>query len=304
MAPTILVVATLTFVALNVVPGDLAVMLAGVDARAEDVARLRALYGLDRPIVVRYLDWLAALGRGDLGISSSLRAPVAELVAARLPATLSLAFASMAVATAMGIALGSWSARRAGSIVDASVLVASQVGLAVPNFWLGILLLIGFAATLPIFPLQGYAALVRDPWAWARHLALPTLVIGVERGAVLTRLVRASLLEEMGRDYVRTARGKGVGDRAILRRHVLRNAAIPVLTVGGLQLGYLLGGAIIVEQVFGIPGLGRLLLQGIYARDLALVQGAVVVIALLFAGVNVLVDVLYTRLDPRIQYAA
>jgi len=304
VAPTILVVATLTFVALNVVPGDLAVMLAGVDARAEDVARLRALYGLDRPIVVRYLDWLAALGRGDLGISSSLRAPVAELVAARLPATLSLAFASMAVATAMGIALGSWSARRAGSIVDASVLVASQVGLAVPNFWLGILLLIGFAATLPIFPLQGYAALVRDPWAWARHLALPTLVIGVERGAVLTRLVRASLLEEMGRDYVRTARGKGVGDRAILRRHVLRNAAIPVLTVGGLQLGYLLGGAIIVEQVFGIPGLGRLLLQGIYARDLALVQGAVVVIALLFAGVNVLVDVLYTRLDPRIQYAA
>jgi peptide/nickel transport system permease protein len=157
---------------------------------------------------------------------------------------------------------------------------------------------------LPVFPLQGYAPLTRDPGAWARHLALPTLAIGVERGAVLTRLVRASLLEELGRDYVRTARGKGVAERVVFRRHVLQNAAIPVLTVGGLQLGYLLGGAIIIEQVFGIPGLGRLLLQGIYARDPALVQGAVLVIALLFAGVNVIVDVLYTRLDPRIHYAA
>jgi len=302
VAPTILVVATVTFIALQIIPGDIAQIMLGTDARPEDVTRLRRELGLNRPLAVRYVEWLGNLLRGDLGTSITYREPVGRLIVARLPVTYSVAFAAMLVAIGIALPLGIAAARRAWSPLDLTALVGSQLGLAVPTFWMGILLLLGFAAALPIFPLQGYVGFTRDPVQWLRHLALPAIALGVERAAALTRMVRASVLEELTRDYVRTARSKGLREPSVLRRHVLRNALIPVLTVMGLQLGFLLGGTIVVEQVFGLPGLGRLLLQGIYSRDLVVVQGAVITIAVTFALLNLLVDLLYAAVDPRITY--
>ncbi|MDR7523545.1 MAG: ABC transporter permease [Armatimonadota bacterium] len=303
VAPTVLVVATVTFVALQIVPGDLAEIMLGVDARPEDLARLRRELGLDRPLVLRYVEWLGHLARGDLGTSVSYREPVSRLIAARLPVTLSVAFGAMLIAVTLALPLGVVAARRAWSPMDLTVLAGSQVGLAIPTFWLGILLLLWLAAATPLFPLQGYVALRTDPVQWLRHLFLPALALGAERAAALVRMVRAAVLDELHREYVRTARSKGLRDRDVLRRHVLRNALIPVITVAGLQLGYLMGGAIVIEQVFGLPGLGRLLLQGIYARDLLIVQGAVMTIALMFALLNLAVDLVYAAVDPRITYA-
>ncbi|MDR7518320.1 MAG: ABC transporter permease [Armatimonadota bacterium] len=303
VAPTVLVVATVTFVALQIIPGDLAEIMLGVDARPEDLARLRRDLGLDRPLVLRYVEWLGHLARGDLGTSVSYREPVSRLIVARLPVTLSVAFSAMLIAVTLALPLGVVAARRAWSPMDLTVLAGSQVGLAIPTFWLGILLLLWLAAATPLFPLQGYVAFRTDPVQWLRHLFLPALALGAERAAALVRLVRAAVLDELHREYVRTARGKGLMDGEVLRRHVLRNALIPVITVAGLQLGYLMGGAIVIEQVFGLPGLGRLLLQGIYARDLLIVQGAVMTIALMFALLNLAVDLVYAAVDPRITYA-
>jgi peptide/nickel transport system permease protein len=302
VAPTVLVVATVTFVALQVIPGDIAQIMLGVDARPDDLARLRQEFGLDRPLIVRYLEWLGHLVRGDLGTSVSYREPVTKLILERLPITLSVAASAMLVAVALALPLGVLAARRAWSPLDLGVLAGSQLGLAVPTFWMGILLLLWLAAATPIFPLQGYVALSANPLDWARHLVLPAVALGTERAAALVRLVRASVLDELNRDYVRTARSKGLGDSVIMRRHILRNSFIPVLTVAGLQLGYLMGGTIVIEQVFGLPGLGRLILQGIYARDLVVVQGAVITIAIMFALLNLLVDLLYAAVDPRIAY--
>ncbi len=302
VVPTVLVVATATFLALQVVPGDVATIMLGVDARPDELSRLRRELGLDRPLVVRYVEWLGRLARVDLGTSVAYREPVTRLLAQRLPVTVSVALAAMAVALGVALPVGIAAARRAWSALDLAALAGSQVGLAIPTFWLGILLLLGFAAAWPVFPLQGYVALARDPAQWLRHLALPALALGLERAAALTRLVRAAVLDELRRDYVRTARSKGLGEVTVLRRHVLRNALIPVLTVAGLQLGFLLGGTIVIEQVFGLPGLGRLLLQGIYARDLLIVQGAVLTIATMFALLNLAVDLLYAAADPRITY--
>jgi len=302
VAPTVLVVATVTFVALQVIPGDVAELMLGMEGQTDDIARLRKEFGLDRPLLVRYLDWLGHLVRGNLGTSVTYREPVMHLIIARLPVTFSVAFGAMFVAVALALPLGIVAARRAWSPIDLAVLAGSQLGLAVPTFWMGILLLLGFAAALPIFPLQGYVAFTRDPLQWIRHLALPALALGLERAAALARLVRASVLDELSRDYVRTARSKGLAGPYVLRRHVLLNALVPVLTVAGLQLGFLLGGTIVLEQVFGLPGLGRLLLQGIYSRDLAVVQGAVITVAVIFALLNLAVDLLYAVVDPRITY--
>ncbi len=302
VAPTVLVVATVTFFALQVIPGDIAEIMLGVDARQEDLAALRRDLGLDRPLALRYLEWLGHLARGDLGMSISYREPVARLILARLPVTISVAGAAMLIAIVVALPLGVIAARRAWSLVDLAVLAGSQAGLAVPAFWMGILLILGLAAALPIFPLQGYVALGSNPIEWGRHLFLPALALGTERAAALVRLSRAATLDELHRDYVRTARSKGLVEAYVVRRHVLRNALIPVLTVAGLQLGYLMGGAIVIEQVFGLPGLGRLLLHGIFSRDLLIVQGVVITIAIMFALLNLLVDLLYAVVDPRITY--
>jgi peptide/nickel transport system permease protein len=300
LVPTVLMTATIAFVLLRVVPGDPATLILGLDASPDEVAQLRHELGEDRPIWAQYAEWLGGLATGRLGVSLQYHAPVAALIAQRLPVTLSLAAAAMLVTAAIALPLGLVAAARAHSPLDLGVLAATQLGLAVPNFWLGILLLLAFSVALRWFPLQGYAPLAAGIGAWAAHLVLPSLTLGAARAAQLMRFVRAAALEELGREYVRTARGKGLGPRAVLLGHVLRNALIPVVTIAGLQFGFLLGGAIIVEQVFGLPGIGRLVLQAIFARDLPVVQGAVVVLAALVCVLNVVVDALYGVIDPRV----
>jgi len=301
LVPTVLMTATIVFVLLRVIPGDPAMLMLGLDASPQELQQLRHQLGEDRPLWAQYATWLGGLARGQFGESFQYHAPVASLIAERLPVTLSLAVAAMVVTTAVALPLGLLAAVRAWSPLDLGVLAATQVGLAVPNFWVGILLLLGFSVALGWFPLQGYAPMSAGLGAWAAHLVLPAVTLGAARAAQLLRFVRGAVLEELGRDYVRTARGKGLGGRAVLLGHVLRNALIPVLTVAGLQFGFLLGGAIIVEQVFGLPGIGRLVLQGIFARDLPLVQGAVVVLAVLVCVLNTLVDLLYRLVDPRVS---
>ncbi len=303
VVPTALVTATIVFVLMRVLPGDPAALILGVDAPPQEARALRHMLGLDRPLWEQYAAWLGGLARGRLGDSLYYHAPVASLIAQRLPVTLSLAFAGLALTVAAAVPLGIVAAVRAWSAVDLGVLVATQAGLAVPSFWVGILLLLLFNVALHWLPLQGYAPLVEGPGQWARHLLLPAVALAAARAAQLTRFVRGAVLEELGREYIRTARGKGLGRGAVLLRHALRNALIPTVTVAGLQFGYLLGGAIVIEQVFGLPGLGRLVLQGIYARDLPLVQAAVAVLAILVAFLNMVVDLLYRVLDPRVEAA-
>ncbi|HLN13070.1 MAG TPA: ABC transporter permease [bacterium] len=298
---TVLMTATIAFVLLRVVPGDPAALMLGLDAPPAELAVLRHQLGEDQPIWAQYAAWLGGLATGHLGTSFQYHAPVATLIAERLPVTLSLAAAAMVVTVVVALPLGLLAAVRAWSPLDLGVLAATQLGLAVPNFWLGILLLLAFSVSLRWFPLQGYAPLHAGVAAWAGHLVLPAVTLGAARAAQLMRFVRGAALEELGREYVRTARGKGLGGRAVLLGHVLRNALIPVVTVAGLQIGFLLGGAIIVEQVFGLPGIGRLVLQGIFARDLPVVQGAVVVLAAFVCVLNAVVDLLYGVLDPRVS---
>ncbi|HET8998954.1 MAG TPA: ABC transporter permease [bacterium] len=303
IVPTVVVTATIVFVLIRIIPGDPAALMLGLEAPPAQLQALRHALGEDRPIWVQYAAWLSGLARGQLGESIRYHAPVATLIAERLPVTLSLALAAMVVTVAVALPLGLLAAVRAWSLLDLGVLAATQAGLAVPNFWVGILLLLLFSVTLGWLPLQGYAPLAAGVGAWAAHLLLPAVTLGVARAAQLMRFVRGAVLEELAHDYVRTARGKGLAERAVLLGHVLRNALIPVLTIAGLQFGYLLGGAIVVEQVFGLPGLGRLVLQGIYARDLPIVQGAVVVLALLVSALNTVVDLLYSVVDPRVGAA-
>jgi peptide/nickel transport system permease protein len=299
--PTVVVTATIVFVLIRIIPGDPAALMLGLDAPPAQLQSLRHALGEDRPVWVQYVAWLGGLARGQLGESIRYHTPVATLIAERLPVTLSLAFAAMVVTVAVALPLGLLAAVRAWSMLDLGVLAVAQAGLAVPNFWVGILLLLIFSVTLGWLPLQGYAPVAAGAGAWAAHLLLPAVTLGAARAAQLMRFVRGAVLEELACDYVRTARGKGLAEWAVLLGHVLRNALIPVLTIAGLQFGYLLGGAIVVEQVFGLPGLGRLVLQGIYARDLPIVQGAVVVLALLVSVLNTGMDLLYSIVDPRVS---
>ncbi|HXX36826.1 MAG TPA: ABC transporter permease [bacterium] len=299
--PTVVVTATIAFVLLRVIPGDPAALMLGLDASPGELQQLRHELGEDHPIWEQYADWLGGLARGRFGDSIHYHAPVAQLIAERLPVTLWLAAAAMAVTVLIALPLGIFAAVRVWSPFDLGVLAATQVGLAVPNFWAGILLLLVFSVTFKWFPLQGYAPLSAGVGAWVSHLALPAVALGAARAAQLMRFVRGSVVEELSREYVRTARGKGLGERTVLLVHVLRNALIPVLTIAGLQFGFLFGGAIVIEQVFGLPGMGQLVLEGIFARDLPVVQGAVVVLAVLVSALNIVVDLLYGLIDPRVS---
>lgn len=299
--PTALVTATFAFLLLRVLPGDPVAVILGMEAPPREAAALRHALGLDRPLWEQYGAWLLGLAQGRLGMSLAYHVPVASLLADRLPVTCSLAFVSLALTVAVAVPLGVLAAVRAWSPWDVGLLVVTQAGLAVPNFWVGILFLLVFSVVLGWLPLQGYVPLSQGVGPWARHLLLPASALAAARAAQLVRFVRSAVLEELGRDYVRAARGKGLGERVVLLRHALRNALIPTVTVAGLQFGYLMGGAIVIEEVFGLPGVGRLVLQGIYARDLPLVQGAVVVLAFLVSLVNLLVDLGYRVLDPRIE---
>jgi peptide/nickel transport system permease protein len=304
LGPVLLGVSAVVFLVLHITPGDPALIMLGSQATQEDLSRLRAELGLDQPLSVQYLNWISHVLRGDLGRSLWMKRPVLAEVLVRYKATLLLTASALLLSTAGGLALGIASATRANSLLDRLSAVASLFGASMPVFWLGIVLMVIFSLWLGWLPASGMFApygggTARDLLA---HLVLPALTLAAASVTIIARLTRGSMLEVLGQDYVRTARAKGVAEWSVIVRHALKNALIPIVTVVGVQAGYLLGGAILTETVFAWPGVGTLLIQGILARDVPLVQGCVLVIALTFVLVNLAVDVLYCWLDPRIRY--
>ncbi|MEM8597767.1 MAG: ABC transporter permease [Pseudomonadota bacterium] len=297
-------VATLVFFMLRIVPGDpIAAMLA--DAGSEEAAlAMRARLGLDQPLVVQYVYWFLNAFQGDLGNSIyGSNQPVATIIAEALPRTLSLAALAFVIALVIAIPAGILSATRRNSATDNAVSVVAFLGLAMPDFWLAILLIIVFAANLQWLPAIGYVPLSEGFWPWLEHLILPAIAVGTAFSAIIARMIRSSLLEVLKTDYMRTARAKGLGARAIMWSHALPNAMIPVVTVVGIAFALLISGAVVVENVFAIKGLGRVLIQGILNRDYPVVQGAVLVVSAFFVFSNLVVDLLYGVLDPRIRYS-
>jgi peptide/nickel transport system permease protein len=303
---TLLGVSIVTFLFVRLIPGDVITARLGTSTvlSPEQLGRMRAFFGLDQPIHLQYLSWLGSILRGDAGYSVRSGQPVTSEIAARLPVTIELALAAAAVALALGIPLGLVSALRPAGSVDLLARGFGLLGLALPNFWLGTLLILFFARYLHWMPnTGGYVDLLADPAANLRFVMFPALTLGLGMAAVVMRTTRSAMLDVLGADYIRTARGKGLPGRSILERHALKNGMIVVITILGIQVGYLLGGAVVVEEVFSLPGLGRLLLAAINQRDYAVVQGGVLVIATLFVAANTVVDVLYGFLDPRIRFA-
>lgn len=292
--PTILCVVTLVFFILHILPGDPASIMLGFAATEERAQALRQELGLNDPLPVQYVRYLTNLTRGDLGRSLSKMMPVTRLIRDQLPATAELAVAGLVFASVLGIVIGIMSATRMGTWADSGGMVFALAGVSVPSFWLGLTLIMVFSVKLGWFPITGTGGLAR--------LVLPVCALGFEVTGVVTRLVRSSMLEVLRQDYVRTARSKGLNERVVLYKHALKNAMIPVVTVLGLQFGRLLGGSVIIENVFGREGVGRLLVDAILAQDIPLVQGCVMLIAIVYALVNLTVDLSYAMFDPRVTY--
>lgn len=301
MLVAMLGVAVAVFALVHMIPGDPVRNSLGTRFNQEIYDRKRAAAGLDRPVLEQFVTWLGRAVRGDLGESFRSNRTVTSLVLERLPATLSLAFAALAIALLIAIPVGIVSAVRAGSKLDYAATAASQVGVSVPEFWAAIMYILLFSLTLSWLPASGYESPFDDPVEWARHLALPALTVGLISGSILTRFVRSAVLEALNQDYVRTAEAKGLSRRRVVTGHVLPNAAIPIITVVGLQLGFLLGGVVVVEVIFAWPGIGRLALTAVEDRDYAVLQGAVLYLALTFLLVNLIVDVAYAFADPRVR---
>ena len=301
LAVTLWLISLVVFLVVHVVPGDPATLILGNDASPDELAHLRTALGLDRPLPAQYLSWLGQVARGDLGKSLRYDEPVARLIGERLPVTLSLATFALLLALALAVPLGVLSATHPRSPFDYATLVLSQVGLAFPAFWVGIMLILLFAVARPLFPTGGFVPWTASPLGALRSLTLPAVALGLPMTAVLMRLVRAAVLDEMAQDHVWTARAKGLPEWRVVLRHALRNALIPTVTMLGLQLSFLLGGSIVVEQVFSLPGLGRLVVFAIFNRDIPLIQGLVMFLAGLVVLINFAVDILYALLDPRIS---
>ena len=295
--PVLFGVTLLVFLMAWVTPGDPVVAMLGEASQGisrQALEDLRRELGLDRPLPVQYVDYVAGLLRGDLGDSVRSRRPVLAEIRDRLPATIELALAALTIAVALGVTLGVLAAVRKRTWVDGAAIAVALLGVSVPVFWSGFLLMIVFALELGWLPASG-----RGTW---RHLVLPAVTVGVSSAAFIARITRGAVLEALAQDYVRTARAKGLAPRRVVLRHALRNALLPIVTVVGLQLGGLLGGAVLTETVFAWPGVGRLLVDAIVARDLPLVQGSVLVVSLLFILVNLAVDLSYAAINPRVRY--
>lgn len=301
---TLFVATLVIFIALNLAPGDPASFMMGTAGDPSALAQLRVELGLDQPFWLRYLNWIGGLLSGDFGVSYTYRVPVATLIAERLQVTLPLAVLSMALSVVIAIPAGMLAASRRGTATDASVSGLAQVGLAIPNFWLAILLVFVFATTLRWFSAGGFPGWEAGLLPALKALLLPAVALALPQAAVLTRVTRGALIETLSEDYIRTARAKGLSEGQTIRRHALRNAMIPVLTILGLQFTFLIAGGIIIENVFYLPGLGRLVFQAIAQRDLIVVQGVVVVLVLAAVIVTLVVDAAYALADPRIRKAA
>jgi peptide/nickel transport system permease protein len=302
LAATLVFVSVLVFVVVRVLPGDPAAIIMGTEGSPEALARLRTAMGLDRPLPAQYAEWLGAAVRGDLGRSIQYDVPVGQLIVSRLPVTLPLTLLAAAFMVLGALPLGLYAATRHRRAGDYAAMIVSQVGISVPQFWSGLLLILVFSVRLGWVRSGGF-----DGWAAGvgpalRSLLLPAVALGVFQAAVLVRATRSAVLDVLGEDYVRTARAKGLSEPRVLARHALRNALVPIVTVAGLQLGQLIAGSIVLESVFALPGLGRLALGAITARDLPVVQGVALFVASVIVLINFAVDVAYGLLDPRIRY--
>lgn len=297
---TLFAASLVVFVVMQVLPGDPAAVALGTGARPDTLAALRHDMGLDRPLLWRYLGWIGHLLRGDLGVSLTYHVPVVDLLGPRAAISVPLALAAVALSTALAVPVGVWAAARRGRWSDLAAMGVAQIGVALPNFWFGLLLILLFAVTLPWLPASGFPGW-SDPALALRALLLPTLALALPQAAVLARVTRAAVLETLGADYVRSARARGMTMRAAMWRHAVPNALAPVVTIIGLQFSFLLAGAVIIENVFTLPGLGRLLFQAIAQRDLIVVQDLVVLLAASVILVNFLVDLSYLALDPRLR---
>ncbi|MCL0094318.1 ABC transporter permease [Dehalococcoidales bacterium] len=293
-------VSVITFSMIHLVPGDPAEIIAmeryGEEITAETIDRVRTELGLDQPVYIQYFNWLTNVLQGDLGYSFRTDRPVLDEILTRLPATIQLALAGMLVALLIAIPVGVISATRQYSAVDNLSMFGALLGVSIPNFWLGLLLIMFFSVHLGWLPVFGRGGI--------EHLILPALTLGTGMAAITTRLIRSSMLEVLGQDYIRTARAKGLKEKVVIYKHALKNAMIPVVTIVGLQFAFLLEGAVIVEVIFAWPGIGRLLVDSIFARDFMLIQGCILFIAAMFVLVNLLVDLSYAYLDPKIRYEA
>ena len=302
LIPTLLIVSFAVFMTIHLIPGDPASIVAGPNATDEQLEALTRQFGLDRPLGTRYIIWLGNVLKGDMGTSFLNKYPVTELIAQRIPATLELALAAALIAVVISFPLGILAALKPGSMIDFVSTLFASLSFAVPGFWLAILLILLFSLQFKLLPPSGRPEFGEQPVEHLKALIMPAVTLGLGIAAKLARYLRSSMLDVLDRDYVRTARAKGLGEQAVVMRHVLRNAMIPVITVFGLQTGDLLSGAIIVESIFAWPGIGRLTIQSIGWRDYSLLQANVLYIVLAFMIINLLTDLTYAFFDPRIHY--
>lgn len=298
---TIAVASAIIFTTLEVLPGDPALLMLGINAEADTLAALRAEMGFDRPALVRYVTWVNGLITGHMGTSHTYSVPVAELIAERLVVTVPLALMAFIISTALSVPLGMYAATRRNRLGDYGVMAFSQIGIAVPEFWLGILMVLLFAVTLDWLPAVGFPGWEAGIFPSLRALLLPSVTVAVSQAAIVARITRSTVLEVLHADFVRTARAKGVGENTILFGHVLRNAAIPIVTILGLQMAFLLAGVIVVENVFTLPGLGRLVYQAVTQRDVIVVRDVVMLLVGMVVVINFLVDLAYALIDPRLK---
>ncbi len=297
---SLIVASIVIFAVIEVIPGDPAAFMLGVNARPDTIAALRAEMGLDQPLITRYLDWVSGLLRGDFGQSWTYKTPVAELISDRIWVSLPLAIYALILSTLIAFPAGIYAASRRGSAGDVTIMGATQLGVAIPNFWFAMILVLIFAINLRWFSAGGFPGW-NNPLQAIKSLTLPAIALALPQAAILARVMRSSLLDMLGEDFIRTARAKGLSARQALWRHAVRNALIPVLTIIGLQFSFLLAGGIIIEQVFFLPGLGRLIFQSISARDLIVVESVVMLLVFTVILVNFLVDLAYAAVDPRLR---
>jgi peptide/nickel transport system permease protein len=296
------IVALFVFSLLYIAPGDPAVVIAGDQASPADVERIRQSLGLDQPFLVQFGDWLGHILRGDLGTSIFTGLPVAAMIAQRIEPTLSLMAITLVLTILVAVPLGVVAAWKAGSLLDRAIMAFAVFGFSLPVFVVGYILAYVFALELEWLPVQGYTPLARGVWPWLANLILPSIALGCVYIALIARITRAAMLEVLTQDYIRTARAKGLGQGGILFVHALKNAAVPIVTVIGIGIALLIGGAVVTESVFAIPGLGRLTVDAILRRDYPVIQGIVLLFSFVYVLVNLTIDVTYTLIDPRIRY--
>ena len=300
--PVMGVVALFVFSLLYIAPGDPAAVIAGDQATPEDVERIRQSLGLDRPFLVRFGEWVFRILRGDLGVSIFTNLPVSTMIGQRVQPTLSLMVLTLILAVTIAVPMGVVAAWRQGTLIDRAVMGFAVLGFSVPVFVVGYLLAYVFALELDWLPVQGYTSIDQGLWPWLENLILPAVALGGVYIALIARITRATMLEVLQQDYIRTARAKGAGQGSVLFLHALKNAAVPIVTVIGIGVALLIGGAVVTESVFAIPGLGRLTVDAILRRDYPVIQGVILLFSFVYVLVNLLIDILYTLIDPRIRY--